>query len=680
MWRLLKSLHIPCHHFDLTEGMKLLHLSLFLLLLISCTNEVQNKAILLDRQLTLTPILSASFDSLLQEVRQLPPHRQVASLLLVAGQKEKETGGLIKQEKLLLEALSLATPKEKKKILVHLVNLYHQLDLSGFPDADIKGIRRSEELEEHYSLSEGERWEIKKGKALLLNCRGLQEQYLPLWFELLAEHRAADEPVLVIEDLCTIANHFVMLNDRERGLSLYKEAYQLSTEKQLPQSQKRCFNGYINLLYDLDRYAEVVNYYHEIGVDSAASLIPSAYSMLSICYLRIHKPDSARRYLAKMWKAPQEGNKITINCRIAESYCADNQEDSASVYLNKALALFEKQVVSFREKNIKAELPGCFLPTCSAFADLLHRSGKVQKANESFALVEPLMNETTKDPTLWELQIDALNKFSTHCRSIRQYEKALDLLAHRDSLQHIYKDYKEARDSQNLTDRFQIQELLHTIDLKNVQLSYSQRINLMITSAVLILLSLLAAFLYWHRLRKKQLHAQFKELLKYKDALEKEKEMEAGIEMETELNKEEGASENGRLPAKTKQLYQAAEKEVTSQQLFRNHDITLEWLAKELRTNRVDLSTSINACAKCNFSQWINSYRIQYLLKHFQSMQNLEKLWSEAGFKSQSAFRAFFKECTGLSPKEYLAMHTPAQASIPRRKKKVEGVPLPPEE
>lgn len=41
----------------------------------------------------------------------------------------------------------------------------------------------------------------EKIKAILLSRSGLHEQYLPIWFELLAEHRAANKTELVIRDL-----------------------------------------------------------------------------------------------------------------------------------------------------------------------------------------------------------------------------------------------------------------------------------------------------------------------------------------------------------------------------------------------------------------------------------------------------------------------------------------------
>ena len=73
---------------------------------------------MLDKKLAVTPILSSSFDSLWHDVQKLPPRQQAAILLRISCRDEIETGGIQKQERILLESLPFISKKEKKKILL----------------------------------------------------------------------------------------------------------------------------------------------------------------------------------------------------------------------------------------------------------------------------------------------------------------------------------------------------------------------------------------------------------------------------------------------------------------------------------------------------------------------------------------------------------------------------------
>lgn len=73
---------------------------------------------MLDKELAVTSILSSSFDSLWHDVQKLPPRQQVAILLKVSSRDEKETDGMLKQECILLEGLSLASKKREKENII----------------------------------------------------------------------------------------------------------------------------------------------------------------------------------------------------------------------------------------------------------------------------------------------------------------------------------------------------------------------------------------------------------------------------------------------------------------------------------------------------------------------------------------------------------------------------------
>lgn len=619
--------------------MKVFHLFLFILLCVGCTKQIEDKVDLLGKELAVTPILSSSFDSLLQDVKKLPPKQQMVIMLQISN-REEEIDGLLKQEKLLLEALSFASKKDKKKLLLRLLELYEKLDNQKYFDANLKGIQLSEELEAHYSLTQEEDWKIKKIKAALLNRRGLHEQYLPIWFELLAAHRSANIPTLIIEDLCTIANYFAILGDQEKGISLYKEAYQLALDNHLLDLSNQCLTRLIYLFYNLKSYTEVVNYSNKIGTDSVALFIPSIYSMLSISYLKLQKPDSARFYLIKMNQIQTKGYGMIFNCRMADTYIAENKVDSALVFLQKATNLFQDQAEKLKKKNIKASFPFYFLSPYSSLATLYQQSGNYQQAEKSFLLVESLMKKYTKEPFRLEMQANALTSYSSFCRTTKQYEKATSLLVYRDSIQQIINKANKERESKNLMDRLQIKDLMHKIEMQEALLTNSHRIIAVTLTCAVLFFIFICVIGYIYQQRKKRLAV----------IQNQEKEVEQSESLAIPENRIQLSSEE--------KLFQAAQKKVNSEKLYLNKEMKLKSLAEILGTNHSYLSSCINTYSGKNYNQWINDFRIDYLLEQIHSGKKLSDLANEAGFSSTDAFYRSFKRKTNLTPNEYLKQHS----------------------
>ena len=130
--------------------MRIFYLFLFLFSCISCTNQFQKKKVQLDKELAITPILSEKFDSLLLDVRNLPTRQRVSCLLQISYKNEEGIDEISKQEKLLTEALSLASQKEQKEIILRLITIYNKLDNQSVFKAYSKGINYIKKLENHF--------------------------------------------------------------------------------------------------------------------------------------------------------------------------------------------------------------------------------------------------------------------------------------------------------------------------------------------------------------------------------------------------------------------------------------------------------------------------------------------------------------------------------------------------
>lgn len=614
--------------------MKVFSLFLVILLCLCCTNQRQGKAIQLSHDIESAAILSSTFDSLFQETKTLPSHQQIDILLKVASRKTFDIKVLKKQRELLYESLPFASTKEKKKLLLQSVAISQKLDQSGIIGAALEGVQLCEELEKNYSLSKEENWNIRKIKAVLLNQQGLYEKSFPILYDLLDEHRDAENLLEVVEDLCAIANLFSRLGDLEKGLELYKEAYQLAVDNKFIKQQKLCIEPIINLSCDIKLYRETINFCHKVNVDSIALLTPSTYLTLSICYLQLQKADSARFCLGKMNERLQKKDGIAFNCRMAETYISENQEDSAAVYLNRAMSIFKN-----REKlHLNNSLPRYFLPYCSKYASLLQKEGKQRQAGELFHLIEPLMKETISESHRLDKSIDALYLYSDFCRSMKQYKKAADLLVYRDSILKIYNDSVRFRNSRNWIIRFETQKLINENQKKHAEANYSKRIaSVALTCAAvsLFIVIICCVMMYWVRKQNRKLRRQY---------------MEAMIEQSPLPNEQEPLTPQ-------EKLYNKAERRVKGEKLYLSSGLTLAKLATMVDSNRSSLSACINQCTGRNFNQWINDFRIEEAKKLIPSSSNLSELSERVGFTSYNSFSSNFKERVGSTPKEYLRMH-----------------------
>lgn len=555
-------------------------------------------------------------------------NEKVNDILRLSDYNKVEADKLPGQERLLTEALPLASKRQKKEVLLCLSNIYLQQDKYKITGAAEKGLACYRELEENYTLSREERWTVKRGQALLLNKYGNQEQYLPLWFELLKEHREANATELIVEDLCAIANHYEQSGDKKESLSIYKEAYQVAKVGEFPALQQKCLIFIINISYDIGLYTEALNHCRQIGIDSVASFLPSTYSILAQCHLKLQRPDSARYYLNKMFQV-KRGTGNEIYCRLAETYMAENEEDSARFYLDKAMSLFQERMANHPPTDHRMRFPGYFLPAYSSFGALLQTNGKLQEAGRIFATLKPLMTEPVKTPSQQLMQINALTRYGSFCRVTRQYEKALELLAYRDSIRQTYDNLQEERYSKNLFNQLQTNDLKHTIERKELLVN-NQNLLLKVGGISLIIIFSLLGLMSWAYIKVRKL------------AIALQQKSQKIKELEARQHEEENP------------LFQAFKSLIVGQEQFRRTQLKIEEVARILHTNRNELSACINQCAGKSFPQYLTEYRMKYFMERFDSMENIEKLIRESGFNSSSNFYKVFGDIYHMPPKKYL--------------------------
>lgn len=94
---------------------------------------------------------------------------------------------------------------------------------------------------------------------------------------------------------------------------------------------------------------------------------------------------------------------------------------------------------------------------------------------------------------------------------------------------------------------------------------------------------------------------------------------------------------------------------------FLQKNITVDGLAKNLKTNRDYLSKSVNELKGKNFSQYLNELRINYIIQELSTNEKIRKytiaaIAAEVGFNTSESFSSAFKKITGTLPSFYIKL------------------------
>ena len=91
------------------------------------------------------------------------------------------------------------------------------------------------------------------------------------------------------------------------------------------------------------------------------------------------------------------------------------------------------------------------------------------------------------------------------------------------------------------------------------------------------------------------------------------------------------------------------------EKLYLDSDLKLSDLATALGTNRNAISSCINSQYGSSFSQFVNSYRINYAKELIRRRHDIKisEVWFASGFATESSFFRSFKAVTGMTPSEW---------------------------
>ena len=94
---------------------------------------------------------------------------------------------------------------------------------------------------------------------------------------------------------------------------------------------------------------------------------------------------------------------------------------------------------------------------------------------------------------------------------------------------------------------------------------------------------------------------------------------------------------------------------MNKQKPYLNEKLSIFDLSKIVGISSNSLSRLINQDLKCNFFDFVNTYRIEEVKKKLQQRNNysLISIAFECGFNSKASFNRIFKKQTGMTPSEY---------------------------
>jgi len=96
---------------------------------------------------------------------------------------------------------------------------------------------------------------------------------------------------------------------------------------------------------------------------------------------------------------------------------------------------------------------------------------------------------------------------------------------------------------------------------------------------------------------------------------------------------------------------------VSSNKLYLDPNLSLTQLSKAVRISPTQVSDLINRGLGQNFNDYINRYRIEYIVKQLSDKKNnhlsILAIALDGGFNSKATFNRVFKKITGKSPSEY---------------------------
>ncbi|HFK5570250.1 TPA: helix-turn-helix domain-containing protein [Elizabethkingia meningoseptica] len=198
------------------------------------------------------------------------------------------------------------------------------------------------------------------------------------------------------------------------------------------------------------------------------------------------------------------------------------------------------------------------------------------------------------------------------------------------------------------------EEIIHTLKRRKIILN--------ISISILLLILLLLSYLYYRSRKTEKEHRRIAQDLIHSVERKNSKKITIEInpvEQKLDIENEIESKSNKVIPEDvTKSILHELDV-FESNELFLKKGITLNNLAKQIKTNSSYLSDTINTYKEKNFATYLNDLRIDYALdrlvkdKKFRAYK-LAVIANELGYNNEQAFASAFKRKTGTTLSIYI--------------------------
>lgn len=404
------------------------------------------------------------------------------------------------------------------------------------------------------------------------------------------------------------------IKDLDRSFHHLRKAINLYSLTKDSSSIALSFLNIGNTFFYDEQYDSAYYYYSKISefYKKPTSLL-SYYQQLNIGNWHLHFKDFQK---ALNYFYPLESGFKKINYQyglsflysnMAEAYQRLGKTDSSLFFHKKAVQVCKEQKIGIHFINVSKSIASAFKATGQLDSALFYTEFQMQ-LNDSLLNMrinqEVNQKESEKQIALHEKDME-LKNLALERANIEMWGMAVILLLLSTGLIILYKNAKKERETNAV--------LLQT----NLQLANTQ------------------------------------EALKKASVLNIEKAVAPILKKELAVKPaEKSKSESPEKELKRKALIQELEL-LVNQGIYRKNDLTLDSLAKKLKTNRTYLSESINKTYGKNFNSFLNEHRVneaRQVLLNNDINYTIEAISQMVGFKSISVFNTAFKKQTGLTP------------------------------
>ena len=252
------------------------------------------------------------------------------------------------------------------------------------------------------------------------------------------------------------------------------------------------------------------------------------------------------------------------------------------------------------------------------------------------------------------LTINAYNKLINYYKSKNSYKEIIyysEQFIKADKL--LDEDYKYI--TSNVSKNYDIQKIISskqkTISSLNNNKTFSTYMIIFLLSGLVLL-----GILFYFKNKQKQ-----KEIVKQRELFElyvREKELQKKNVDEQRKNSIKKVSILS-IDDNVINHITASLKKFESEKAYLNKDLTVDILATEFKTNSNYLSKVINETKGVNFTQYINTLRIKYIIERLETDKKylnytIQGLSEFSGFNSSQTFTRAFITCTKMNPSEFI--------------------------